>query len=393
MKFLRTAPTGRLLAVIAGLAIAAVGGTAIAIAAAGSGPVPPQESLAIALHRAAQSPPAAGVSARVTLTNNLIGSGFLQGVDPLLSGASGRLWAGDGHLRLELQGDNGDAQIVIDKNSYWIYDPVSNTIYRGSLPPALTAGTGVGRAGAAAAGADRSAAIPTVAQIQSYLTRLAGHMHLSDAIPTDVGGAASYAVHISPTHNGGMLGGVRLAWDADNGVPLDIAVYARGVGAPVLELRVTDVSFGKISPSDYTISPPPGANPVTVNAPGVHPATAPGATPRLNFPLDAPAAVAGMARGSVQRVVQRGSPTALVHYGRGLGGIVVIERAVTGQAPAGPGIGGLGLMLPTAQVNGATATELPTALGTLLQFTRGGISYLLAGSVPPPVSIAAARGL
>ena len=53
MKFLRTVSTQRLLAIIAGLVIAVAGGTAIAFAAAGNGPVPPRESLAQALHQAA----------------------------------------------------------------------------------------------------------------------------------------------------------------------------------------------------------------------------------------------------------------------------------------------------------------------------------------------------
>jgi len=42
MRFLRTVSTQRLLAIIAGLVIAIAGGSAIALAAAGSGPVPPR---------------------------------------------------------------------------------------------------------------------------------------------------------------------------------------------------------------------------------------------------------------------------------------------------------------------------------------------------------------
>ena len=53
MKFLRTASTRRLLAIIAGVVIAIAAGTAIAVAAAGNGPVPQRESLAQALHQAA----------------------------------------------------------------------------------------------------------------------------------------------------------------------------------------------------------------------------------------------------------------------------------------------------------------------------------------------------
>ena len=46
MRFLRTASTGRLLALIGGIVIAIAAGTAIAVAATGSGPVPKAKPLA-----------------------------------------------------------------------------------------------------------------------------------------------------------------------------------------------------------------------------------------------------------------------------------------------------------------------------------------------------------
>ena len=55
---------------------------------------------------------------------------------PAPSGASGRLWvATTGHrMRLELQGQNGDAQVVVDNGSFSIYDPTSNTRLQGHAP-------------------------------------------------------------------------------------------------------------------------------------------------------------------------------------------------------------------------------------------------------------------
>ena len=51
------------------------------------------------------------------------------------------------------------------------------------------------------------------------------------------------------------------------------------------------------------------------------------------------------------------------------------------------------LSLPTVAINGATGSELDTALGTMIRFTRGGVSYTVLGSVTPAVARAAARGL
>ena len=161
MRFLRTASTGRLLAVIVGLVVAIAAGTAIAVAASGSGPVPKREPLATALHAAARAHPVKGISADITFTNNLIGASDFQGgpTDPLLQGATGRLWLSDtGRLRLELQSDNGDAQVVVNDSSFWISDPAQNVVYKGTLPASHRARQARQRP---------TTAIPTIARIQS----------------------------------------------------------------------------------------------------------------------------------------------------------------------------------------------------------------------------------
>ena len=45
------------------------------------------------------------------------------------------MWlSNDGRLRIELQGDNGDANLVVNKSSFWISDPMQHTVYEGTLP-------------------------------------------------------------------------------------------------------------------------------------------------------------------------------------------------------------------------------------------------------------------
>ena len=92
----------------------------------------------------------------------------------------------------------------------------------------------------------------------------------------------------------------------------------------------------------------------------------------------------------------------LLFYGHGLGGIAVLERATpAATSTTGPGSGGgaggpggqSGPSLPTVSINGVTATEIPTALGTLVQFSRGGVSYTVVGSVPTADAVRAADGL
>jgi hypothetical protein len=51
------------------------------------------------------------------------------------------------------------------------------------------------------------------------------------------------------------------------------------------------------------------------------------------------------------------------------------------------------LSLPKISINGTSGQELDTALGTVVRFDRGGVGFVVAGSVPPTAAEAAARGL
>ncbi len=49
--------------------------------------------------------------------------------------------------------------------------------------------------------------------------------------------------------------------------------------------------------------------------------------------------------------------------------------------------------LPSAKVNGARGRELETTLGTLVQFSRGGVTYTVVGSQPASTIMGAAQSL
>jgi outer membrane lipoprotein-sorting protein len=410
MKFLRTASTGRLVALIVGSAVAVGGGTAIAVAAGGGGPVPGPKPLSQAVHDALGAPTVQGITARVKFTNHLIDSSNIQGSDPILTGGSGRLWLSSDHrLRLELQSDNGDAQAVVNNGSFWLYVPASKTVYKGQLPKE----TAKGDANKA------SQPIPSLAQIQSDIGRILQRANLSSAIPGNVGGQPAYTVRITPKHDGGLLGAGELAWDAIKGVPLRIGIYAQGSGSPVLELKATEISYGPVPASTFNVAPPPGASVVNVSVPagaadhagkhGKHKPAVSGATAvaqRLHFKLKAPRTLVGLPQQNVRLLDFGGSPAAVVTYGQNLGGIAVIEQTVDsakthGVLPGLPSSQGSkgsrgehrGLSLPTVSINGVTGQELDTALGTMVRFTRGGVSYTVIGSVPPAAAEAAARAL
>jgi outer membrane lipoprotein-sorting protein len=404
MKFLRTAPTRRLLAALAGLVVAVAAGSAIAVAAGSGGPKPKAKPLASALHQALSAKSVQGITADITFTNHLISSSNLQGSDPILSGATGRLFLSPGNgLRLELQSPSGngqDAEVVLNHQSFSVYDPMTNTVYKGTLP-----------ADTSKKSTTKKDTIPSVAQIQSQLTQLLAHVKLAGPTPTNMAGQPAYTVQVKPKHDGGLLGQVQLGWDAVTGVPLDVGLYTKNSQTPVLELKATNITYGPVATSDLNSAPPAGAKVVKVSTPssgaGAHQKTkgakgqkditgAAAVAKHVKFALKAPAKLVGLPRQSVQLLDWSGSPAALVLYGQNLGGIAVIEQSASSDKSStatSPSKGDHGLSLPTVSIHGATGTELPTAIGTVLHFTRNGVAYTVLGSVPSAAAELAAKAL
>jgi outer membrane lipoprotein-sorting protein len=347
--------------------VVALGASATAIAfALGTGPTPPPKPLAQAVHDALSAAPVEGVSASVKLTDHLLeGSELASGggeagqlsQSPLLSGASGRLWiAKDGRVRLELQAEKGDTQVLYDGTTVKIYDAASNTLYE-YTPPAHEDATVT---------TTSHHEVPSVAKIEEAIAKLGKHTIVSGATPTDIAGQAAYTARISPNESGSLIGGAELSWDAVNGVPLRAALYSSTSSAPVIELAASEVSYGPVDSSVFEFTPPADAKIEVVKLPSKRDAK------RAESETD----------GSAEK------PKVTAH-GHGITGVAVLE------SKAKPGEKALQLpeSLPKVKVNGVTAAELPTALGTLLGFERSGVRYLLVGAVTPTDIEAVAKGL
>jgi outer membrane lipoprotein-sorting protein len=395
VSFIRRTSRNRLLAVIT--ALIAIGVASVALAAgplAASTTTPPAKPLAQALADAVAAPAVQGVTARIQFTNTLIGSDIVPGSSPLLSGATGRLWAtNDGRFRLELQGQAGDAQILGDGTAVTVIQPGNATAYRFVLP-ARTGGT-----------ADTSTADtpPTAADIQQQLDKLAGVAIVSPAAATSVAGQPAYEVRLAPAQNGGLLGAVALAWDAAKGIPLRIGIYARGATDPTLELTATDISYGPVSSDALNVPVPAGVKVQTVDLGRLHhdrtstttpdaktPETVAQVQASVGFQLQAPDAAAGLPRTSVHTVGDQtdGKASALVVYGHGLGSILVLEQQADPANPTATKPGGIDL--PSVSIAGAPGSELSTALGSIVRVTKDGVTTTVVGSVPAAAAEAAA---
>src|SRR5262249_44900932 len=104
----------------------------------------------------------------------------------------------------------------------------------------------------------------------------------------------------------------------------------------------------------------------------------------------APDNLVGLPLRDIRLVGPSDDRSVLAVYGEGLGAIVVVEHMRgSGSSQNGDALSAL----PAVALDGTTAHELATELGTVLGWDRNGVSFVLAGSVPTAAAEAAARAL
>src|SRR4051812_20311577 len=185
VAFLRLGSTRRVVAVSVGALLAIIALAAVASAAiGGGGSAPPARPLASALHDGLTAPPVAGVTARVDFSTDLFSGATTETSSALLKGGSGRLWAAKDKLRIELQSDNGDAQIVVADGKGFVYDGPSNTAYTFAFDPEDHATS------------DHNA-VPTLAQIEDRLAKARRHAVIDRPQPEVVAGRPAYEARVS----------------------------------------------------------------------------------------------------------------------------------------------------------------------------------------------------
>ena len=166
------------------------------------------------------------------------------------------MWiAKDGRVRLELQAEKGDTQVLYDGHTVSIYDASSNTLYRYTVPPMKAA-----RATSSSSGVyDRRTTKSRPSRRSKKRSPTCEHVNVSGATPTDIAGQAAYTVRVSPKETGSLIGGGELSWDAANGVPLRAAIYSSTSSSPAIELAATSISYGPVDGSVFEFTPPANA--------------------------------------------------------------------------------------------------------------------------------------
>ena len=173
----------------------------------------------------------------------------------LLSGTQLFRVAADGPTRQALtSGAPGSGfTLVHDGGSVWVYDAGSHS---------ATHVTG--------AGAADSSAQPVLDPQQAAadaLKALGSSTAVSVSGQSKVAGQSVYELSVRPKGSGSLIGEVRIAVDAANGMPLEVRVLPSDGSDPILDVAFSTVSFATPAASAFSFTPPSGTKVTQQTAP------------------------------------------------------------------------------------------------------------------------------
>ncbi|MGH3145621.1 MAG: LolA family protein [Rubrobacter sp.] len=354
------------------------------------------------LSRVARAPESApDFSATLTVEQSLLPAQLLEaaGQDSGFA-ASGpqtaRVWyGGPDRVRAELQGENGDRIFVHDGERTWAYDGATNTLKTGMQPSEPRSSE-----------PPDAENPPSPAEIDEMLAELAPTSELTQGQPVRYAGREAYVLTLSPRdEDSTLVERGRALIDSETYLPLQLSLYAQGQPDPVFSWRASDLDVGPVPAERFTFQVPPGAKVVSFDK-----GQQEGGEPRMRAG-DEPTEVKTVAEAQklvdfeigelasppggreLTGVYLKGADGVVLTYGSGWGTVVLAQGPQEGGSPRQGAEGG-DLALPKVALGGGVeATELSTPIGSGLSWNAGGISYVLAGSVPAQELERAAREL
>ncbi|CAM5656462.1 hypothetical protein SBADM41S_04355 [Streptomyces badius] len=174
----------------------------------------------------------------------------------LTSGTHTLRVAADGPERqkLSILGDASEYSLIHNQGEVWAYDSKSDEVYHAEAPE--------GRDGSHAEKAPKApeGAPATPKDFAEQALAAAGD---TTSVTVDgtaqVAGRDAYQLLIKPKQSGSTIGSVRIAVDAENGVPLKFTLSAASGGKAVVDAGFTKVDFSRPAASTFDFTPPKGA--------------------------------------------------------------------------------------------------------------------------------------
>jgi hypothetical protein len=170
------------------------------------------------------------------------------------------MWAQDGKLRLESQGQGGDQVLVADvaAGTVWTYTFVDDTAR-------LYEWAGDGQQAGGSAEGETPDAAPTAhgemtpERVSAFLQAAARFMSVEVGGQAFVAGREAYLLTMTPAAADTALGKVEAAIDGETFVPLRLDVVAKGADTPTLSFGFTRISYEPVEEDVFAFTPPDGA--------------------------------------------------------------------------------------------------------------------------------------
>ncbi|MEV7460692.1 LolA family protein [Streptomyces rubiginosohelvolus] len=175
----------------------------------------------------------------------------------LTSGTHTLRVAADGPERQKLSvlGDASEYSVIHNQGEVWAYDSKSDEVYHAEAPEGRDGGE---HAEKAPKGTEGAAATP-----KDFAEKALAAAGDTTSVTVDgtaqVAGRDAYQLLIKPKQSGSTIGSVRIAVDAENGVPLKFTLSAASGGKAVVDAGFTKVDFAKPAASTFVFTPPKGA--------------------------------------------------------------------------------------------------------------------------------------
>ncbi|MFI1222947.1 MULTISPECIES: outer membrane lipoprotein carrier protein LolA [unclassified Streptomyces] len=175
----------------------------------------------------------------------------------LTSGTHTLRVAADGPERqkLSILGDASEYSLIHNQGEVWAYDSQSDEVYHAEAPEGRDGADGAKKAPKAPKGAPA-----TPKDFAEQALAAAGD---TTSVTVDgtaqVAGRDAYQLLIKPKQSGSTFGSIRIAVDAENGVPLKFTLSAASGGKAVVDAGFTKVDFSQPAASTFAFTPPKGA--------------------------------------------------------------------------------------------------------------------------------------
>ncbi len=162
-----------------------------------------------------------------------------------------KVWLdGPTRQRLALMGDLGESDVIRNGTDVWVWSSRDKTASHRALAPRDT------RSAPATAPTD----LPRTPQeaAQRALAAIEPSTQVTTSGTSTVAGRPAYELVLKPKDTAARVAQVRVAVDADQGVPLRVQVYSTAAANPSVDVAFTAVDFATPEADRFVFTPPPG---------------------------------------------------------------------------------------------------------------------------------------